>query len=180
MCAFICVLSYMCCHMCAPLVISYMCSHMCSPVCVFSYVCSHDAVSLSHFYPHHCLGSLAGIFFIGPKIPSTPSPWATWAPGQDRVREHRGGPTAAGHGLQSLCHEEHPWAARWSPAANVIMWFLDSFWFFRLWWSWILGWVFSRSDLDRDCREWWQPTRRGLRVLEFFSGLFTHGNVIKS
>ena len=33
-------------------------------------------------------------------------------PGQDRVREHRGGPTAAGHGFRSLCHKEHPWAAR--------------------------------------------------------------------
>ena len=53
-------------------------------------------------------------------------------PGQDRVREHRGGPTAAGHGFQSLCHKEHPWAARCSTAGFFGIWkTVDD-----------LGWVF--------------------------------------
>ena len=91
MCALICVLSYVCCHMyslihvlshlcslmCALIcMLSYMCSRMyallysllCALICVLpyvlSYVCSHDAVSLSQFHPQHCSGSLAGIVFI--------------------------------------------------------------------------------------------------------------------
>ena len=71
--ALLCVLSYvcspMCSHMCAPLMLSYMCSHMCALLCVLSsvcsplcsQVCSDTAVSLSQFYPQHCLGSLSGI-----------------------------------------------------------------------------------------------------------------------
>ena len=69
MCAFICVLSYVCSsyaliscsHICALIyVLSSACSHKCVTI-VLSYMCSPDAVSLSHFHPQHCLGSLAWI-----------------------------------------------------------------------------------------------------------------------
>ena len=36
LCALVCVLSYVCSHMCAP-----TCSHMCALICMLSYVCSH-------------------------------------------------------------------------------------------------------------------------------------------
>ena len=70
-------------------------------------------------------------------------------PGQDRVREHRGGPTAAGHGFQSLCHKEHPWAARCSGAGflkgseKLYRWLLDgySLWYFMVFYGYFI-WYF--------------------------------------
>ena len=62
MCAFICVLSYVCascaliymfssvcCPLCAPIVLSYMCFYMCVLICVLSHVCSPVCSDLCAF-----------------------------------------------------------------------------------------------------------------------------------
>ena len=136
MCALLCVLSYVCSHICSPMcavicLLSYVCFPMgallCAPIPLLSYVCSHvlspvwshDRYPFSQFHPQHCLGSPAGIIQRRKTTKTTPITKPT--------KFHRYGPSQSitgtwSHGIPSaLCGDASPggWAGSFFVTADA-------------------------------------------------------------